>query len=405
MAVAPLPARGGALACRAGRLACFATEGEQLHRFNRSAAPGWRWCSAARLPAWRLRQAVFFDQPLGLVLRLLGIEQQALPAGRTGAPGRRLGARSRRGGRPAAAGCSGWCAGAAPRRAPVSSSKRYMPVVRSILRRGPCGHVLAARDDDVVAQQHGVGLDVEDGPVAGGGLAVLGGDQHLLRGLDARQLRRRLGGRVVRAAGEAEAGLARVERGHLHGADDEVALLRLDVAAEHGLLGRRRSTSSVSASMSIGALGSVLKEPSTPPAASAAVSAVATSASAAAAALRARSDRSVAAMRPAGWPPSAGDSRRLLPVLRSTNRRRPCSTLLLLVDEHVAGEQRRIGLGVEVGLVAGHAAVGADGDHRAARWRPGATGASSSCARLRPAPRPQLVAPPCPRRRCAARAP
>ena len=31
-------------------------------------------------------------------------------------------------------------------------------------------------------------------------------------------------------------------------------------------------------------------------------------------------------MRPAGWPASAGDSSRLLPVLRSMNSRLPCST-------------------------------------------------------------------------------
>ena len=62
-------------------------------------------------------------------------------------------------------------------------------------------------------------------------------------------------------------------------------------------------------------------------------------------------------MRPAGWPGSAGVSSRLLPVLRSTNSRLPLQHVLLLVDDDVAGEQRRIGLGVELGLVAGDATV------------------------------------------------
>ena len=68
-----------------------------------------------------------------------------------------------------------------------SSSKRYMPVVRSILSRGPSATSLPRETTTPSPSSTVLALDVEVRPVAGGGLAVLGGDQHLLLGLDARR--------------------------------------------------------------------------------------------------------------------------------------------------------------------------------------------------------------------------
>ena len=62
------------------------------------------------------------------------------------------------------------------------------------------GHVLAARDHDVVAHDDRIGFDVEVCPIAGGALPVLGDDQYFLPRLHAGKLGRCLAGRVIAAA-------------------------------------------------------------------------------------------------------------------------------------------------------------------------------------------------------------
>ena len=130
--------------------------------------------------AWRQRRArTFLIALLGLLLRILRVEQQALLAGRTLAPGRRLGAElrgigRREGGRGLVAGATGAAA------ASNSSSNRYMPVVRSILSRGPSATSLPRETTTWSPIRTVLALTSKIRPVAGRGLAVLGDDQHLL---------------------------------------------------------------------------------------------------------------------------------------------------------------------------------------------------------------------------------
>ena len=157
-ALRPLRGRPLAAALRALLPNGNSLHGAQLLRMHRAGA-GARLPALARLGCRLAAGEQLLDGVLGLVLRFLGIEQQALLARRTGAARRDRPTRSGRG-RQRRRGAGG--------RRPVapaascSSSKRYMPRGEVDLQARSFRHVLAARDDHVVAQQHGVGPEPDD---------------------------------------------------------------------------------------------------------------------------------------------------------------------------------------------------------------------------------------------------
>src|SRR5215467_6647075 len=131
-----------------------------------------RWtCAGAGLPATGLNLRNLGED---LVRRLLcpfhgvlRIDEQALPARRARAFGRIGGRRGQRG-------RSDDGGGRLSNRRLLLQLEAIHTRVEIDLETWPLRDILAARNRDVIAQEHGIGLGVEDRPVAGCALALLG---------------------------------------------------------------------------------------------------------------------------------------------------------------------------------------------------------------------------------------